>query len=240
MRRTSRSCSTAPRASSARRRRRILPPIIIITTTRKRSNGSAFRNWRAHVGDGRAQRRVLSGRPGSRGRLAGYRRADGGGTPCGRPPAGASRHPQNEKPARAELSPPHPPGAGQRMRDRDRHALRRALRVAACARHAGAYRARAGTAGLQPGTHRAGAGTTRMKRFVALLLCTATVAVASAQESPTLRKIREAGMISIGYRESSVPFSYLDSAQRPVGYSMAICDRIVEAVRQRLGLADLE
>ncbi|TMH03312.1 MAG: amino acid ABC transporter substrate-binding protein [Betaproteobacteria bacterium] len=79
-----------------------------------------------------------------------------------------------------------------------------------------------------------------MLRLLVALLCVAGVSATPAQESPTLRKIREAGMISIGYRESSVPFSYLDSAQRPVGYSMAICDRIVDAVRQRLGLADLE
>ncbi len=77
-----------------------------------------------------------------------------------------------------------------------------------------------------------------MRSLLVALLCVA--GLAQAQDSPTLRKIREAGMISIGYRESSVPFSYLDSAQRPVGYSMAICDRIVDAVRQRLGLADLE
>lgn len=63
---------------------------------------------------------------------------------------------------------------------------------------------------------------------------------AHATESPTLRKIREAGVVSLGYRDSSVPFSYLDGRQRPVGYSMDICERIVEAVRQRLGLRDLE
>src|SRR5439155_24193022 len=79
-----------------------------------------------------------------------------------------------------------------------------------------------------------------MLRLLVALLCVAGVSATPAQESPTLRKIREPGMISIGYRESSVPFSSLDPAQRPVGYSMAICDRIVDAVRQRLGLADLE
>jgi glutamate/aspartate transport system substrate-binding protein len=72
------------------------------------------------------------------------------------------------------------------------------------------------------------------------LSCVAVLGLAQAQESPTLRKIREAGVISIGYRESSVPFSYLDDAQRPIGYSMDICERIVDAVKARLGLRDLE
>ena len=63
---------------------------------------------------------------------------------------------------------------------------------------------------------------------------------AHAQASPTLRKIREAGVITLGYREASVPFSYLGDGPQPVGYSMAICDRIVDAVKVRLGLRDLE
>jgi glutamate/aspartate transport system substrate-binding protein len=73
-----------------------------------------------------------------------------------------------------------------------------------------------------------------------LSLCLLAVGLARAEESPTLRKIREAGVITLGYRESSVPFSYLDTSQRPVGYSMAICDRIVDAVKARLKLRDLE
>jgi glutamate/aspartate transport system substrate-binding protein len=78
-------------------------------------------------------------------------------------------------------------------------------------------------------------------KLLLALWCIAALGAAQAQESsPTLRKIREAGVISIGYRESSVPFSYLDDAQRPIGYSMAICDRIVDAVKARLGLRDLE
>lgn len=63
---------------------------------------------------------------------------------------------------------------------------------------------------------------------------------ATINDSPTLRKIREAGVISLGYRDASVPFSYLDDAQRPIGYSMDICQRIVEAVKRRIGLRELE
>ena len=68
----------------------------------------------------------------------------------------------------------------------------------------------------------------------------AAAAPATINDSPTLRKIREAGVISLGYRDSSVPFSYLDDSQRPIGYSVDICQRIVEAVKKRLGVRELE
>jgi glutamate/aspartate transport system substrate-binding protein len=63
---------------------------------------------------------------------------------------------------------------------------------------------------------------------------------AHADDSATLRKIRESGVVTIGYRESELPFSYLDASQHPIGYTMDICDRIVDAVQKRLGLRDLE
>ena len=74
---------------------------------------------------------------------------------------------------------------------------------------------------------------------IALLLAAACCA-AGAAESATLRKIRESGVITLGYREAEFPFSYLDQAQRPVGYTMDICDRIVNAVKLRLNMPDLE
>lgn len=62
---------------------------------------------------------------------------------------------------------------------------------------------------------------------------------ALAQESVTLQKIRATGVIAIGYREGSVPFSYLDSNHQPVGYSMDICNKVVVAIRERLKLKSL-
>ena len=56
----------------------------------------------------------------------------------------------------------------------------------------------------------------------------------------TLQKIKETGAITLGYRESSVPFSFLDGQQKPVGISMDLCDAIVEKVRQQLNLPKLE
>ena len=50
----------------------------------------------------------------------------------------------------------------------------------------------------------------------------------------TLARIRERGEIVIGHRDSSVPFSYLDDKQQPVGYSVDLCLRVVDAVRAEL------
>lgn len=51
----------------------------------------------------------------------------------------------------------------------------------------------------------------------------------------TLAKIDAAGEIVIGHRESSVPFAYLDKDQKPIGYSIDLCMKVVEAVSAELG-----
>ena len=56
----------------------------------------------------------------------------------------------------------------------------------------------------------------------------------------TLKKIKDAGAITIGFRDSSVPFSYLDDNQKPVGFAMDICYKIVDAVKKDLKLDKLE
>ena len=56
----------------------------------------------------------------------------------------------------------------------------------------------------------------------------------------TLKNIKETGAITLGYRESSIPFSYLDDNQKPVGYAMDICYKVVEAVKKELKLDKLE
>jgi glutamate/aspartate transport system substrate-binding protein len=57
--------------------------------------------------------------------------------------------------------------------------------------------------------------------------------------SPTLRRIRETGTISLGHRESSIPFSYYDDSQRVIGYSHELMLKAVEAVKAELGLPGL-
>ncbi len=63
---------------------------------------------------------------------------------------------------------------------------------------------------------------------------------AEAQElTGTLKKIKETGIINIGYRDSSIPFSYLDDNQKPIGFAIDICLKIVEAVKRELKLDNL-
>ncbi len=56
----------------------------------------------------------------------------------------------------------------------------------------------------------------------------------------TLAKIAETGRITLGHRDAAVPFSYLDGDAQPVGFSMDLCRAVVEAVRERLELPELE
>lgn len=80
-----------------------------------------------------------------------------------------------------------------------------------------------------------------MKKLCLLLvLCTCAVAGVRAQESATLRKIKETGVITIGFRDKSIPFSYLDRHQRPIGYAIELCERAVTAIKTRLKLPALE
>ena len=63
---------------------------------------------------------------------------------------------------------------------------------------------------------------------------------AHAQEGGTLAKVKASGAITIGHRESSFGFSYLDSDLKPVGYSIEICRRIVEAMKAELKMPAIE
>src|SRR3979411_3278053 len=56
----------------------------------------------------------------------------------------------------------------------------------------------------------------------------------------TLKKIKETGAITLGHRESSVPFSYYDDKQQVIGYAMDLCAKIVEAVKKELKVDKLE
>src|SRR6185503_6081798 len=61
---------------------------------------------------------------------------------------------------------------------------------------------------------------------------------AIAQE--TLKKIKDTGTITIGHRDASIPFSYYDDQQKPVGYTMDICARIVEDVKKAAKMPNLK
>ena len=80
----------------------------------------------------------------------------------------------------------------------------------------------------------------RWMRAVAVAALVCASAGAMAQSSPTLDKIKSTGSITLGYREASFGFSYLDANLKPVGYSMDICYKILDAVKAKLQLADLK
>jgi glutamate/aspartate transport system substrate-binding protein len=63
---------------------------------------------------------------------------------------------------------------------------------------------------------------------------------AAAQTSPTLKKIADRGAIVIGHREASVPFSYLDQNQKPIGFSVDLCLKIADAVKEELKKPDIK
>ncbi len=63
---------------------------------------------------------------------------------------------------------------------------------------------------------------------------------ASAQSGGTLDKVKASGVITVAYRDSSIPFSYLGADAQPTGFGWEICGRIVEQVRKATGRADLK
>jgi glutamate/aspartate transport system substrate-binding protein len=74
---------------------------------------------------------------------------------------------------------------------------------------------------------------------LAALVCAAPT-VRAEELGPTLQKIKESGVVAIGHRESSIPFSYYDDKQQVVGYSQDIALRIVDAIKDELKLPNLQ
>ncbi|KDB97749.1 ABC transporter, substrate-binding protein, family 3 domain protein [Bordetella bronchiseptica D993] len=74
--------------------------------------------------------------------------------------------------------------------------------------------------------------------FFAALVGVAASAPAHAEGR--LDKIKSSGTITIGHRDASIPFSYLDDKQKPIGYSMEICEKAVEAIKAKLGMAQIK
>jgi glutamate/aspartate transport system substrate-binding protein len=74
---------------------------------------------------------------------------------------------------------------------------------------------------------------------IALAAFVATPVLAQ-QLDGTLKKIRDTGSITVGHRESSIPFSYLDDKQQPVGYAMDLCAKVVDAVKAELKMPALK
>jgi glutamate/aspartate transport system substrate-binding protein len=81
---------------------------------------------------------------------------------------------------------------------------------------------------------------------VKLWVCTLAAAVSLAapavadELTGTLAKIKDSGAITLGFRESSLPFSYYDDNQKVIGYAMDLCYGIVDAVKAELKMDKLE
>ena len=58
--------------------------------------------------------------------------------------------------------------------------------------------------------------------------------------SGTLARVKKTGVVRIGYREASIPFSFLDRSGRPIGYSIELCDAVVEEIGRTLDRDDLK
>lgn len=79
------------------------------------------------------------------------------------------------------------------------------------------------------------------KLLAAAVIATALTATpALSQESATLKKIKDTGTITLGHRESSIPFSYYNDQQQVIGYSQEMMLKVVDAVKAELKLAKLD
>jgi ABC-type amino acid transport substrate-binding protein len=80
-----------------------------------------------------------------------------------------------------------------------------------------------------------------MKHY-SLAACAALSFVAGAshaQDQTTLAKIQNVNLIAIGHRETSVPFSYVDSNNNVIGFSQDLCNKVIDAVKARTKHSDL-
>ena len=80
---------------------------------------------------------------------------------------------------------------------------------------------------------------TSFRILLALAVSAPLCGAAWAQEG-TLKKIKDSGAITIGHRDASIPFSYYDDKQQPIGYSMEICGKVVDALKAELKMPKIE
>lgn len=76
--------------------------------------------------------------------------------------------------------------------------------------------------------------------IVGLIALAPPPAMADGLNSPVLERIKQRGVVNMGHREASVPFSYIGPDGTPIGYTMDICRRFVDAIAERVGREQLE
>ncbi|AXK38913.1 glutamate/aspartate ABC transporter substrate-binding protein [Crenobacter cavernae] len=77
------------------------------------------------------------------------------------------------------------------------------------------------------------------KKLIATALMGGLIAAPAFAEG-TLDKVKQSGTITLGHRDASIPFSYLDNDQKPVGYSMDIANKVVDKLKKDLKLPKLQ
>jgi glutamate/aspartate transport system substrate-binding protein len=75
---------------------------------------------------------------------------------------------------------------------------------------------------------------------VALSVAPFTASCLASDLTKTLKKIKDAGVVTLGTRESSKPFSYLDQNNQTVGFSVDLCRKVVEKIKSVIGSPDLK
>ena len=81
----------------------------------------------------------------------------------------------------------------------------------------------------------------RWRSPLAAVLLAGACALAAAEDAApapltgTLAKVRATGIITLGHRESSIPFSYLSPRGTPIGYSIDLCKLVVDAIGEEVG-----
>ena len=79
-----------------------------------------------------------------------------------------------------------------------------------------------------------------LPRPFVLVLLAGLAGAAQAQPTDTIAKVRADGAVRVGYREASIPFSYLGDNGQPTGFGWEICARVVDRLKQVTGRADLK
>jgi glutamate/aspartate transport system substrate-binding protein len=77
------------------------------------------------------------------------------------------------------------------------------------------------------------------KSLLAMLTFALCAGPVVAQDG-TLKKIKDTGVVKIGNRDASIPLSYLDDKQQPVGYGVDICMKVVDAIKAELKMPNLK
>lgn len=82
--------------------------------------------------------------------------------------------------------------------------------------------------------------TFTLAALLVALVCPVIAQGADGDLGPTLEKIKKANLIGIGHRTASIPFSYYDANQKVVGLAQDLCQKVIDSVKTRLNLPNLE